>query len=124
MGKSGALPGILELRGQPCFPCRQERCPAVSMARFAGWSQSDPCWLAQAITVGRLGPKSGGKLHTQDVDHSSMRLERKGPIKLFFFFFFFVTKFFAYNNSSRLPIMTEIPTIKVKVRITQKSNIL
>lgn len=113
MGEGGALPGILELRGQSCFLCRQERCPAVSSARFAGWSQSDPCWLAQAITVGRLGPKSGGELHTQDVDHSAMRLERKG-----------LTKFFAYNNSSRLPIMTEIPTIKVTVRITQKSNIL
>ena len=80
---------------------------------FAGWSQSDPCWLAQAITVGLLGPKSGGKLHTQDVEHSGMRLEMKGP-----------TKFFAYNNSSCLTTMTEIPTIKVTVRITQKSDIL
>ena len=80
---------------------------------FAGWSQSDPCWLAQAITAGLLGPQSGGELHTQDVEHSGMRLEMKGP-----------AKFFAYNNSSCLTIMTETPTIKVTVRTTQKSNIL
>ena len=62
--RAGVLPGILQLTGQPSSPATTKNNAAqlsvVSKLRnsalteplpcFVGWSQSAPCWVAQAIT--------------------------------------------------------------------------